>query len=190
VIAGLLLAAGGARRFGLQKLVALVDGEPLVRRAAQVLAAATDQVTVVVGNEAAIVQSALNGLPVRIVENSDWSSGLASSLVRGIQALPADAEAVVIALGDQPYVDVRVVRAVIGRWRAGGCDVVAARYDGVQGHPVLFSRELFDDLAALRGDSGAKRVIEQESARTAYVDIAARAPRDVDTVGDLEGLGE
>ncbi|MEO6877644.1 MAG: nucleotidyltransferase family protein [Gemmatimonadaceae bacterium] len=190
MIAGLLLAAGGARRFGSQKLVALLGGEPLVRRAAQVLAATTDRVTVVVGNEAAVVQSALNGLAVHFVENSNWSSGLASSLVCGIQSLPADAEAVVIALGDQPHIDPTVVRAVVARWRAGGCAVVATRYDGVQGHPVLFSRELFGDLLALTGDSGAKRIIEQQLERTAYVDVPAPAPVDVDTVGDLEGLGE
>ncbi len=67
MIAGLLLAAGGARRFGSQKLVARVDGVPIVRRAASVIAEATDRLIVVVGSESDAVRAALDGLDATIV---------------------------------------------------------------------------------------------------------------------------
>src|SRR5690348_3290431 len=105
VIAGLLLAAGGARRFGSQKLVAPLNGQPLIRHAAQALVDATDAVTAVLGNEAGVVQAALNDLHLAVVENRDWATGLASSVRCGIAALPASARAVVIVLGDQPGID-------------------------------------------------------------------------------------
>jgi molybdenum cofactor cytidylyltransferase len=188
VIAGLLLAAGGARRFGSQKLVAPLDGQALVRYAAKTLVASTDGVTAVVGNDAEVVQSALNDLAITVVENLDWPSGLASSLRRGVAALPTGAEAVVIVLGDQPHIDPDVIRAVIGCWRSTGRAIVAARYAGVQGHPVLFSRDLFGELLTLDGDRGAKPVIDRLPERVSYVDVAVPAPRDVDTRQDLAAL--
>jgi molybdenum cofactor cytidylyltransferase len=188
MIAGLLLAAGGARRFGTQKLVAPLNDEPLVRHAARVLVASTDVVTAVVGNDAGVVRSALNDLDVTIVENTEWRGGLASSLRRGVVALPPDADAVVIALGDQPGIDAEIIRAVIARWRSGGCAIVAARYAGVQGHPVLFDRSLFGELVELDGDRGAKPVIDRVRDRVAFVDVQSPAPRDVDTPGDLAAI--
>lgn len=190
MIVGLLLAAGGARRFGSQKLVAPLAGEPLVRHAARALIACTDSAIAVVGNGAAIVESALNDLKIAVVQNPDWSTGLASSLRCGIAALPADAEAVVVMLGDQPQIDPAVIRAVIDTWRHSGRAIVAARYDEVQGHPVLFAREVFDELLALEGDRGAKSVIERIADRLAYLDVAAPAPRDVDTPRDLNLLSD
>lgn len=189
MIAGLLLAAGGARRFGSQKLVAPLAGQALVRFAASVLLAETDAVTVVVGNDALRVRSALQDLALTIVENRDWARGLASSLRSGIAALPDDAEAVVIALGDQPRIDSSVIRSAVARWRAGGCAIVAARYAGVQGHPVLFDCSVFGELRVLDGDRGAKPVIDRMPERVAYVEIATPAPRDVDTPDDLSALG-
>jgi molybdenum cofactor cytidylyltransferase len=185
VIAGLLLAAGGASRFGSQKLIAPVDGEPLVRRAARVLSPATESLVVVVGSHAAAVRDALAGLDALVVLNDDWASGLASSVRAGIAALDRRATAVLIALGDQPALEQGVVDAVVREWRSTGCAIIAPRYRGVQGHPVLFARSVFDELWALAGDRGAKAVIERDPARVAYLDIDAPMPRDVDTVHDL-----
>jgi molybdenum cofactor cytidylyltransferase len=188
VIAGLLLAAGGATRFGSQKLVAPLDGTPLVRHAAESLCRETDMVVVVVGNDADAVRSALDGIDVFFVDNSEWAEGLAGSLRRGIAALGPETEAVVVTLGDQPGIRASVIRDVIDAWRAAAPPIVAARYDGVRGHPVLFDRAVFDELAGVAGDVGAKPVIDRVPERVAYVDVATAMPRDVDTRADLDGL--
>ena len=185
MIAGLLLAAGGARRFGSQKLVAPIDGEPLVRHAARALTSAAEALIVVVGSEATAVREALAGLDAFIVVNDDWASGLASSVRAGIAALDGRVTAVLITLGDQPALEPRVIDAVVREWRSTGRAIVAPRYRGAQGHPVLFARSVFGELSALAGDRGAKAVIERDPARVAYVDIDAPMPRDVDTVHDL-----
>src|SRR6185437_6898265 len=92
---------------------ARVNGEPLVRRAAATLAAATDTLIVVVGSEAAAVRDALAGVDARIVPNDQWTLGLAGSVRAGIAALDARATAVLIALGDQPTLDPRVMETVL-----------------------------------------------------------------------------
>lgn len=185
MIIGLLLAAGGARRFGSQKLVADLGGVPIVRRALETLSAATDGVVVVVGSEAERVRRALDGTLANIVVNDDWALGLSTSIRCGILATPPSTEAVIVGLGDEPTVDVHVCRELIRVWRRDKPAIVAARYNGVQDHPVLFDRAVFDELTSLEGDVGAKRVINRSAERVAFVDVSAPQPIDVDEPGDL-----
>lgn len=190
MIAGLLLAAGGARRFRSQKLVAPFRGVPIVRHSAAALASACDALFVVVGHEGDAVSAALEGTGAVIVRNPDWSLGMATSIVAGVRALPPACEAVVIAVGDQPELDAAVVRSVVARWReaGGGRAIVSASYRGVRAHPVLFARPVFAELEALRGDAGARLLIERTPERVAYVEVDAPMPPDVDTSGELEAL--
>jgi CTP:molybdopterin cytidylyltransferase MocA len=189
VIAGVLLAAGGARRFGSQKLVATFAGAPLVRHAAEVLSRATDSLVVVVGRDADAVRASLRGIDAVTVENSDWSTGLASSIRCGVTAVPADSEAIVVALGDQPRIGSDVIERLIARWRESGVSIAAVRYRGQRGHPVLFDRSLFAEIAMLEGDVGARGLIDLSPDRVAYVDVDEPMPADVDTRGDLDALG-
>lgn len=188
MIAGVLLAAGGARRFGSQKLLALLDGTPIARRSAETLAAETDELFVVVGSDAEAMCRALDGVAARIVENVEWERGLSSSLAAGIRALRPDVEVVVIGLGDQPAVDREVIRRVILRWRETQLPIVAARYRGVRGHPVLLARAVFAEASSVSGDVGARELIARDPSRVAFVDVDADPPRDVDTTDDLSAL--
>jgi molybdenum cofactor cytidylyltransferase len=188
VIAGILLAAGGARRFGAQKLVQSLDGRPLVRYAAETLAAETDGLLVVVGNDATAVGAAVDGVATQIVENPDWGDGLSTSLRAGVASLPPDVDAVVVCLGDQPRIGRDVIRGVIAEWRVSGLPIVSARYRGVRGHPVLFDRSVFSELATLEGDAGARMLIERDVTRVGYVNVDAPVPGDVDLPSDLKSF--
>jgi len=188
VIVGLLLAAGGARRFGSQKLVQPVHGTPLVRHSATTLGSATDALIVVVGHEADAVRAALSGIDATFVTNDVWAEGLGSSLRAGVRALPPTADAVIVGLGDQPLGDGEAVRAVILRWRASGKPIVAARYGRVRAHPLLFDRRLFSELEQAAGDVGARPIIDRDAARVELVDASTPMPPDVDTVADLPRL--
>ena len=190
MIVGLLLAAGGARRFGSQKLVATLDGMPLVRHAAQALVQETDELIVVVGSEAEAVTRALTGVDARIVENVDWASGLSSSIRCGVQSAKPEASAIIVALGDEPRVDGSVTRALISTWRETRRPIVVARYAGEIGHPVLFDASMFSELTTLDGDRGARRVIQRSPDRVAYVDMTIAAPLDVDDPNDLRRVAD
>jgi molybdenum cofactor cytidylyltransferase len=189
VIAAVVLAAGRARRFGSQKLLAEADGIPLVRLSVErVIAGTANGVIVVLGHDGDAVRAALDGLPVRFARNPRPDDGLSGSLRAGITALSADTEAVIVALGDQPVMRRTVLPALIARFHRGDAAIVAARYAGVQGTPVLFSRTVFAELSALTGDQGARAVVERDPGRTAFVDLPDAMPRDVDTPGDLDAL--
>jgi molybdenum cofactor cytidylyltransferase len=188
MITGVLLAAGGARRFRSQKLIALFQGKPIVRHAANALASATDDLIVVVGHEGPAVAAALSGMNTRIVPNQEWELGMATSIQRGVQSVEATSDAIVIGVGDQPELDPAVVRMVIARWRETGQPIVSASYRGVRGHPVLFARSVFPELLALHGDAGARLLIERTPERVSYVQVDAPMPPDIDTSGELAAL--
>ena len=119
-LAGLLLAAGGASRFGSPKVLAPYRGKSLVGRGAQLLAPrCPGGVHVVVGASADGVRAALAGEVITIVDNPDWARGLSTSLVRGVAALPPEADAVLILLCDQPAVTADDLDALIAAWRSG-----------------------------------------------------------------------
>lgn len=194
MIVGLLLAAGAARRFGAPKLVHHLGGKPLVRWSAEALQSKVDRTLVVVPPEHAALADALRGVPVEYVTNPEPERGLGASISRGVAALPADAEAVVVALADEPALDPRWIEAVIARYRAGGAGsragIVAAVFRGTRRHPVLFDRGVFAELARLDGDAGARAVVERDRARVALVEFDEPGTIDVDTPEDLARLGQ
>ena len=190
MIAGLLLASGASRRFGSNKLVAPLHGRAVVRWSAEGLARAVDATFVVVPPESDEIRAALRGLPVRWVENFDAREGMASSIRAGVAAVPTDAEAVVITLGDQPLIDAAVIRDVVARWRAAppGTRAVVAEYDDGRGHPALFGAPLFADLRALDGDRGARDLLASLGESVAVVRAPGVRPVDVDTPDVLAEL--
>ena len=180
MIAGLLLAAGRSRRFGADKLRAKLDGKAVIRWSAEALAS-LDVVYVVIPPGADAVTQALSRLDVRFVVNLARDEGMASSIRAGVAVLPNDVDAVVISLADQPRAGAAVTRDLCARWRAGDSAAVAPMYRDGRGHPVLFGRECFDALLALRGDIGARAVLESLGDRLALVPVPSAMPVDVDT---------
>jgi molybdenum cofactor cytidylyltransferase len=187
VIAGVVLAAGLARRFGSQKLVEPIGGVPLVRKTVDALLGATlGEIVVVLGSDAGAVGAVLAGLPVRLVTNPEYARGMSTSVRAGIGALAPTAEAALIALGDQPGVGAPIVDRLVERYRAGGAPIVAPIYrGGVRGNPVLFDRSMFDELRAITGDQGARSVIARAPGRVALVDLDVEMPGDIDRREDM-----
>jgi molybdenum cofactor cytidylyltransferase len=188
VIAGVVLAAGTSRRFGSQKLLASVDGIPLVRRSvARLLDASLDEIVVVLGSDAPAVGAALAGLSVRTTTNAAYAAGMSTSLRVGLDALRPATEAAVVALADQLGVGADIVDRLIERYRAVGSPIVAPLYrGGVRGNPVLFDRSLFEELRAVTGDEGGRSVVARDPGRVALVEFG-EMPGDVDVPGDLKG---
>jgi molybdenum cofactor cytidylyltransferase len=189
VIPTLLLAAGSSRRFGDQKLLQELDGKPLIRWTAEALdAVVPDETVVVVPPFAGKIRAALSGLRVRFVENRRAEDGMGTSIAAGIGSLDDRAEAVLVTLADVPFGPALVLPAVVQRYRKGVAEIVAPSFRGVPGHPVLFARSVFPELAALRGDSGARAVIERDPARRDILELDVEPPADVDTPDDLARL--
>jgi len=188
MIAGILLAAGFARRMGRQKLLLAYRGTPIVRLSAEALARHVEDLVVVTGLDAAGVRDALAGLPARFVGNPRPHDGQASSIAVGVAALKPWTGAALVALGDQPGVPAAVMPALLAAFRQGGKAIVAPVYRGVQGTPVLFGRAVFGELAALTGDAGARSVVAARPERVALVPFDLPMPADVDTPEDFARL--
>lgn len=184
MIAGLVLAAGAARRFGAPKQLAQLDGRPLLEHAlAAMTSAPLDRVVVVLGAHADAVRERVDLHGAEVIECSDWVDGQAASLRAGLAAV-ADAEAAVVALGDQPFLSARAAARVIAA-RGLGTDAVRATYAGRPGHPVVLERALFPRIEDLRGDAGARELLAESSVRDVACDGLGR-PDDVDTPEELE----
>jgi molybdenum cofactor cytidylyltransferase len=181
-----VLAAGAGRRFGGDKMLAEIDGQPMLRHVASAYAELCGQVTVVVSGDARL-RNALDGLPADIVVNENAAEGIASS-IRSAVAHSRSHPALMIALGDEPRVDRGLVMKVMQLWHETRAPIVVPRYNGEPGHPVLFDEAAFGDLLALKGDRGAKGLIERYGSRVLSVDVDGPRPVDIDTTKDLERL--
>ena len=184
MIGGLVLAAGDARRFGGPKQLAILRGRPLLEHALATMAAVPlDPFCVVVGANAQAILREVDLHGARAVYCADWDRGQSASLQAGLSAM-AEADAVVVTLGDQPFLSPRAIEAVVEA-RGDGAAAVRATYDGVPAHPVLIERELFEPILALRGDEGARSVLGEVPVRDVPCDGLGR-PDDVDTREQLE----
>ena len=123
-----------------------------------------------------------------MVVNPHPESGQASSLVAGIAALPDGTDAVVVGLGDQPFVPEHVIPSLIDAGRSTDRVIAAPRYRDGLGNPVLFKAAVFPELLALAGDRGARSVVERDRERVALVPVDAPMPDDVDTPEDYARL--
>jgi molybdenum cofactor cytidylyltransferase len=190
LIAGVVLAAGGASRFGSTKQLAELDGRPLLQHAIDAVldVPAVDPVVVVLGAAAERVREAVSLRAARAVICHDWAEGMAASLRCGVEAV-GDAEWVIVTLGDQPRVTSQVIAAVADEAASApaGVHAVRATYDGVPGHPVALSRAMLPGVANLRGDVGARELLGSASVRTFEAGRLCD-PVDVDTPEELEGL--
>ena len=195
MILGALLAAGTASRFeGANKLLADLDGEPVVGRAARTLTeSSVDAVVAVTGHDRERVAAALPE-KLEILHNPDYEAGQSTSVRRAVEAArERDADAVLFALGDMPRVRVETVEELLAAYRDGAGEIVAPRYDGRRGNPVLFGARYFDALANVEGDAGGRALLESESKSESVAWVEVDDPgvrRDVDTVADLRELQE
>ncbi len=187
-VAGVVLAAGASSRFGANKLLIDIDGEPIVRRAARrALEAGLAPVIVVLGFEADRVVEALQGLDVVPVVNPDHSTGMHRSLQAGIERVPPDCEAAVVILADMPLVTAAMSAAVVARFRSGPETLVISRYGEVQAPPTLYARALFPALRAA-GAGGGRAVVRDRRREAAALDWPPALLADLDRPEDIERL--
>ena len=181
----IVLAAGASTRFGSPKQLVRLGGRPLlhtvVTRAAEITGSA---LIVVLGAGAEELAPLLRHSSGMLVINREWREGLASSIRAGIAALPAACTGALLLLADQPAVTAHDLRRLAGTWRKQPQYMAAALYAGTVGVPAIFPRTVFPELAALRGDAGARAVLRRGTDTLMRVPMPSAA-LDVDTPEDL-----
>ncbi|MBV9330684.1 MAG: molybdopterin-binding/glycosyltransferase family 2 protein, partial [Alphaproteobacteria bacterium] len=183
-IAAVILAAGTASRLGGSKLLEPIGSKPLIAYCAEAASrSGADPVIVVTGNRAQALGDAVSGLPVTLVNNPDYSTGLASSLRMGLEATPADCDGALILLADMPAVSTELIDRLIAAFDpdAGRAICVPVR-GGRRGNPVLWARRFFPEMRALEGDVGARKLLAQYEESVCEIEVADDGPfLDIDT---------
>jgi molybdenum cofactor cytidylyltransferase len=187
-VVAVVLAAGAGSRYGGGKMLAPVAGRPVLQHVLDGLAAAgLTEVVVVVGDDGAAIEAAIEWRGERRITNPDPSRGLSSSLGLGIDAVDADApaDAALIALGDQPLVPPDAIRALLAAPPDPARPVVVPVYPDDRGrNPVLLRRAAFGLAREATGDRGLGPVLEAHPDLVAQVPVAGTNP-DLDTPADL-----
>ena len=192
-IATIVLAAGRSSRMapGHKLLIPGRDGRPMIARVVDnLLAASCRPLIVVTGHRAAEIGGALEGRPIQIVHAKEHGSGLSASLRAGLEAVPAEAQAVIVCLGDMPLITARTLERLVGEYDPEkGRLIVAPTHGGEVGNPVLWDRRFFPEMMALTGDRGARALLDIHAKHVHLLALNEDAVlRDVDTPEQLAGL--
>ena len=185
-----ILAAGASKRLGKPKQSLKFRERTLLQRIAQTALETETKTVVVLGANADKIAHEIADLSVEIVINEDWQSGMSSSIKAGLEKLleiqPAS-NGVILLLCDQPFVNKETILRLIETQAETLKPIVACQYENTIGVPALFMREMFDELLILKGETGAKNLMSQNSENLATIS-AAEAGFDVDTIEDFEAL--
>jgi molybdenum cofactor cytidylyltransferase len=192
-IAAIVLAAGRSTRAAPDHklLVKLPDGRSMIETTvAHVLAADVSRVIVVTGHDADAVKAALKGRDVDYAHAPDYALGLAHSLRAGLAALPSDTSGALVCLGDMPLVEACVLNRLIAAFDPDeGRAIIVPAHRGRRGNPVLWDRKFFGEIAALEGDTGARRLFRVHMEQVAEVEMETDAMLlDFDTPDALTAL--
>lgn len=191
-IAALVLAAGRSSRMGgPNKLLATLEGKPLVAHVVDAaLQSRAASVTVVTGHMAARVADAIRDRDVATVHNPDFAEGMSTSLKAGLAAVPDDAEAVIVLLADMPGVTARMIDALIEAYEPQrGALIVVPTAEGRRGNPVLWSRRFFAELSSVTGDMGGRNVLQGYPEAVTEVELGPAVAMDLDTPDAIEAAG-
>ena len=185
-ITGLVLAAGASQRLGRPKQLLPYRGATLLdATVGMARECGFDQIVVALGGEAPEVRDRVNLVAIDVVDNVAYRSGCSSSIVAALGVV-ADADGLVLLLGDQPGVHAATVRALTSV--GAHAPIAVCRYDDGIGHPFWFGRDTFGDLGALHGDKGVWRLIESGRHEVRELMVSGPVPIDVDTEQDYERL--
>ena len=183
----IILAAGESKRMGMPKQLLDVNGESMLLNIINsALATSCYPVTVVVGAHKKAIVPELKDLPINIVDNPQWQTGMASSVKMGLVGsylLSKTMEAVIISTSDMPEVSASVLKALINKAKDTNANIITSKYKGVMGVPALIKRAVFEELLNLEGDQGARQIFKKFKNELEYVEFEGGAI-DLDTQED------
>ena len=155
-----VLAAGESKRMGEPKLLLPLVGRTMIEAVVeQALASRANRTAVVLGAERERIETQIRRFPVEIVFNPDYKSGMLSSVIRGMAALPGSAQAALILLADQPFITCGVIDAVIAAYEENNKEIVLPVYEGRRGHPLLLGMRYRDEIGRLNPEIGLKELL-------------------------------
>jgi molybdenum cofactor cytidylyltransferase len=160
MISAILLAAGESNRMGQPKQLMPFDQSTIVERTIDnLLNSAVSETIVVLGYRDQDVRKTIADKPVKIAINPDYQQGMSASIIAGLKQVDKRAQAVLIALGDQPFVDSQTINTLVEAFIANNRGIIIPVYQGRRGNPVIFAIKYKGELWNLKGDIGGREII-------------------------------
>lgn len=190
MITGLILAAGQGKRLGAVKpLLPTERGMMLDIVLRQYRTSALDDLILVLGSEAGRICQKISLGGLKVVINGQYRVGLSGSIQRGLAHVAPGTKAVAIALGDMPLVTTATINTLVREFKKGKSGIIVPVHNKQRGHPVLIDLKYLDDLLELRGDKGAKALLDMHATDVREVKIKSdEILLDVDTLEDWEKI--
>ncbi len=185
----MLLAAGASARLGTPKQLLRYNGQTLLQHLVQTAASSkASPLITVLGANANIILPELHENKHPVIVNTEWRSGMASAIVCGIEELlklsPA-ADGVILMVCDQPYVTASLLDELIAAQHSTGKPIITSHYENIPGPPALFHKSIFPELLELKGDTGARKIVQQHGDEIATIPFP-KGNIDIDTQADYE----
>lgn len=180
-----ILAAGSSSRLGSPKQLIEWHGKPLLRHLTEQAIATHAPVTIILGANAESIRPSLHGLSAQILMNEHWHEGMSSSIRLATHSIEADA--LLLMVCDQPLVTTEHLKALLEAAGTTNATIIASAYAGTLGVPALFERSMFDKLAQLEGQQGAKAILQRHSDAVQSIPFA-EGELDLDTPDDVDRL--
>ena len=190
MISALLLAAGESRRMGdFKQLLPLRDKTFVEHCVDSLLGTRVCEVIVVTGHRESDVRRALGGRRVIFAHNSEYKSGMTSSIKRGMLAVSEGSSACVIALVDQPLIDPNVINTIIETYEKEQPLIVIPTYQGKNGHPILLDLKLKEAILNMDSSQALREVVHAHTSETSRVEVSDnRVTEDCDLPEDYERI--
>jgi molybdenum cofactor cytidylyltransferase len=182
-----VLAAGESRRMGRPKQLLPFGERTILERVVDtLLTAGVGEIIVVLGHLADRVRLVLGDRPVTAVVNEAYREGMLSSVKCGVRAISAKADAVLLALGDQPHIESAVVSEVVRAYRASEAGIVIPRYGGKKGHPIIINLSRYREaILNLPAHVGLNTLMQEHADDVRLIDVATEdIIRDIDVPDD------
>ena len=187
----IILAAGSSSRLGEPKQLLEHEGKGLLQKAIDAaINADANPVIVVLGANADQISKEINKSKIQVIMNSEWEEGMASSVRVGLNEVlfvSPSTEAVILMVCDQPYISSDLIRDLINTHKQTRNPIVTCNYGEAIGPPALFHRSLFNELMELKGDVGARKIIQKHSDEVATI-LFTKGKIDIDTKEDYDAL--
>jgi len=161
MVSSILLAAGKSKRMGKPKQLMPWGQSTMVEQTIDnLLGSAVNEIIVVLGHRAEEVIKIIAAKPVKLAINRDYEQGMSTSIIAGLNLVDNQAQAVMLALGDQPLIDCQTINRLIEEFYNHNKGIAIPTYQGRRGHPVIFAMKYKEKLRELKGDIGGRQIIK------------------------------
>ena len=190
MISAIILAAGESKRMGQLKQLLPFRGSTLLGQIVEnLLQSQAAETIVVLGSQAEKIIPQIDREPVKIVVNPDFEQGMSSSIKCGLSHISEAADGVMIVLGDQPLIEKETIDLLIERHRQSERGIILPVYNGIRGHPVIFTMKYKDELLRLTGDIGGKQIVERHPSDVLEVEVDSESVvTSIDAESDYQSL--